>query len=111
MLALFVPSGCPAAEGIDSWIVGNWLHTYDPDGDPPDKLTFSSDGKFVTTEVSSGRQVEGRYTLVQSAIKVDLMQKGKIFMRLELTYDAKKDKLYYKSESTGSTSYYTKIKR
>ena len=39
------------------------------------------------------------------------MQNGKIFMRLELTYDAKKDKLYYKSESTGSTSYYTKIKR
>jgi hypothetical protein len=100
----------PACAEANSWLVGNWLHTFDPDGDPPDRLTFSADGKFLTTEVSSGRQIEGLYVLTPGVIEVDLIRQGKVFMQLHLTYDVKQNKLYYKSDSTGNTSYYTKIK-
>jgi len=93
-----------------SWLLGNWLHTYDPDGDTQDRLSFSENGKFITTEVSSGRQISGLYFVKPDVIKINLVEQGKIFMKLDLTYDDKRDRLYYKSDSTGNTSYYTKVK-
>jgi hypothetical protein len=109
----FLMSFTGSAFASDSnWLLGNWIHTFDPDGDAQsDRLSFSDDGKFVTTEIASGRQIGGLYRVTPGAIKVDLVtQQGKVFMKLDLTYDEKKDRLYYKSDSTGNTSYYTKEK-
>ncbi|TCV87459.1 hypothetical protein [Sulfurirhabdus autotrophica] len=94
----------------NSWLIGNWLHTYDPDGDTQDRLTFAEDGKFTTTEVSSGRKIDGSYLVRTDMVKINLTRQEKIFMKIDLTYDESKSKLYYKSGKSGNTSYYTKMK-
>ena len=96
------------SEKDTAWLNGEWLHTYDPDGDSDDILSFTSDGEFITTEVSSGKKIKGTYTLEPKVIKVELINKGRVFMKLDLTYDENKDKLYYKSKDTGNTSHYTR---
>ena len=94
----------------NGWLIGNWQHTYDPDGDTQDRLTFTEEGKFITTEVSSGRRIVGFYLVRSDMVKVNLTHQDKIFMKFDLTFDENKNKLYYKSDKSGNTSYYTKIK-
>ena len=92
------------------WLVGDWILTFDPDGDTKDRLTFKNGGQFISTEVSSGKQYKGLYSIKPKVIKVKLIHNGKTFLSLDLTYDEKKDKLYFKSNKTGTTSYYTKVR-
>lgn len=97
------------AAGPD-WLLGEWVMTFDPDGDTEDRLSFSRGGEFITTEASSGKKIKGMYFLKRDHIKVNLIYQGQIFMKLKLTFDEVKDKLYYYSSETGNTAYYTKIK-
>ena len=106
---LFASVSVASFAADNEWLFGNWLLTYDPDGDIQDRLTFQRGGQFITTEVSSGRQIEGIYTLTQGAVEVTLIQQGKMLLKFDLTYDQGRDKLYYRSNSTGKTSYYTKV--
>jgi hypothetical protein len=107
LLILGVSSASQAQD--NSWLLGNWLLTYDPDNDTQDMLTFKQGGEFVTTEVGTDRQVKGVYFLKQDEILVKLFHNGKIAMSLTLAFDDKKDTLYYTSMNTGNTSYYTKM--
>lgn len=99
-----------AYAGPNDWLFGNWIHTYNPDGNAQDVLTFAKEGKFVSTELASGKLQEGIYFVKADYVQVYLVQEGKIFMKLKLSYDSRKDKLYFFSEKTGNTSYYTKHK-
>jgi len=92
------------------WLLGEWVMTFDPDGDTEDRLTFLKGGEFVTTETASGEKIKGMYSVKSDHIKVNLIYQGKLFMKLKLTFDKVKDKLYYYSSETGNTAYYTKIK-
>jgi len=105
---LLIFSSAHASEDI-AWLQGNWLLTYDPDGDTQDKLTFGNSNKFTTTEVSSGKQLKGTYEVSSESINVNLFFEGKSFMEFDLRYDDKKNKLYYVSDDAGSESHYTKI--
>lgn len=91
------------------WIKGRWIHTYDPDGDVQDILTFGQDGRFMTKEVLTGRELEGKYYLMDGVIKINLYVDGQLFVILEMTHDEKKDRLYFTSKNTGNTAYYTKM--
>lgn len=93
-----------------AWLVGDWILTFDPDGATKDRLTFESDGRFITTQVSTGKQYKGIYLVRPKAIQVKLARNGKIFMSFYLKYDEEKDRLYFTSSKTGATSYYTKLK-
>ena len=91
------------------WIEGKWLHTFDPDGDAQDEIQFFAGNKFKTVDVSSGKSFQGTYVLEKGQVKINLIHEGQIFFRLKLTFDNKRDKLYYYSEETGNTSYYTRL--
>lgn len=95
----------------NSWLLGEWEMAYDPDGDTKDILSFSEGGEFRTTEASTGRQVKGRYVVKSDVINLSLISKGKIFMKLKLTYTDKRDKLFYNPEKTDDPAYYTKLKK
>ena len=90
------------------WIEGSWLLTLDPDNDTQDEIQFLTGGRFKTTEVSQSKSLDGRYSLEKESVKIDLFHEGQVFYTLTLTYDEKRDKLYYYSEETGNTSYYTR---
>jgi hypothetical protein len=107
LLIFFLSS---AYAGPNDWLLGNWIHSYNPDGNAQDVLTFAGEGKFVSTELASGNTQEGIYFVKADYVQVYLVQKGKIVMKLKLSYDTRKDKLYFYSEKTGNTSYYTKHK-
>jgi hypothetical protein len=107
LLVLFVSSASYAQD--NDWLIGSWLLTYDPDSGTQDMLTFKNGGEFVTTEVATNRKVKGMYFLKSDKILVKLVQNGEIFVTLNLTFDEKRDKLYYKSMNTGNTSHYTKV--
>jgi uncharacterized protein YuzE len=108
LLILMTASTTLHAQDND-WLIGNWLLTYDPDADTQDMLTFKEGGEFVTTEVATNRKVKGMYFLKSDKVLVKLVQNGKIFLSLNLTFDEKKDKLYYTSMETGNISHYTKM--
>lgn len=91
----------------EEWLLGNWVMTYDPDGDTEDILSFYDDGRFVTTEQSTGNQIDGTYLLRSGKVQVSLISNGRTFMKFELTFEEQRDKLYY--TSGGTTSYYTKM--
>ena len=93
----------------DDWLLGEWILAHDPDGDTQDKITFLPKNKFVSTELSTGRTVDGMYFLRSDKVKISILNRGKIVSNLELTFDNTGDKLYLKSDVTGSTSYYEKI--
>lgn len=109
LVALFCLFSAQSIAGKHDWVIGDWLHTFDPDGDTQDKLTFRSGGRFVTTEVKSRKTIDGMYFVKSDRVQVSLVRNDKIFMKLILTYDENKDRLYYMSEATGNTSYYTKM--
>ena len=96
--------------GGQEWLIGNWILTFDPDGDTKDRLTFEKDGQFITTKISSGKQYKGIYFIKPGAVKVKIIHNGRILLSFDLTYDENKDKLYFKSNKTGTTSYYTKVR-
>jgi len=108
VVAFLVILGAPTYAEDKSWLIGDWLLTYDPDGDTQDRITFTEDDGFITTEVSTGRQHKGIYLLKPGVITVHLFSQGRTFMKFDLQYDEKRDKLYFKG-STGSVSHYTKI--
>ena len=89
-----------------SLLLGKWFHTYGPDGDTLDLLSFKESGKFVTTEVSPKRQIKGVYFMKKNLIKINLIYKGSIFSIIKLTFD--KNKLFYFSSDTGNSSDYIK---
>jgi hypothetical protein len=82
---------------------------YDPDGHTKDALSFSKGGEFVTTEASSGRKIKGVYVLKSNRVDVSLIHQGQIFMKLRLTYDDDKNKLYYNPDNTNDPAYYAKL--
>ena len=106
-ILLFFPTLLLASDS--RWLLGKWVHTYDPDGDSKDVLTFGEEGRFYTTEVSTGREYEGKYYLLDGEIKINLYHQGRLFVILKLTHDENKDKLYFTSTNTDNTSYYTKL--
>lgn len=108
LLMILLVSPVSHAQDAD-WLIGNWLLTYDPDGDPQDMLTFKQGGEFITTDVSTKRQVRGMYLLKSDEVQINLFHNGKMVMSANLTFDEKKDKLYYTSRQTGNTSHYTKV--
>jgi hypothetical protein len=108
LLIILLVSPASYAQDTD-WLIGNWLLTYDPDGDPQDMLTFKQNGEFITTEVSTNRQARGVYLLKSDKVLINLFHNGKMIMSANFTFDDKKDKLYYTSKKTGNTSHYTKM--
>jgi hypothetical protein len=94
--------------GQNEWLLGNWVHAYGPVGDMQDTLTFAEEGVFITTESTSGKTIEGVYYVKSDFVQVYMIVQGKISLKLKLAYDSRKDRLYYHSEETGQTSYYTK---
>ena len=90
------------------WLIGNWELTYDLDGDTKDIISFDDRGKFRTTEVSSGRSLEGIYFIKDQKIKISLVHAGKTFMKIDLSFDKNRDKLFYYSSDSETASYYTK---
>jgi hypothetical protein len=96
------------AAGQHEWLVGNWIHSYGPLGDMQDTLTFAAEGEFITTESASGKTIEGIYFVKSDYVQVYMLREGKISLKLKLAYDSRKDRLYYHSEESGETSYYTK---
>ena len=109
LLALMFLSGQVASEEI-KWLHGDWLLTYDPDGDTQDKLSFKKGSQFITTEVATGKQYKGMYTVRNKKIKISLLKNGKVFYKFALTFDNSKDKLYYKDKDSNTISYYTRVK-
>lgn len=107
MLFLFGPLNSVSAEQ-NEWLLGNWVHAYGPSGDMQDTLTFAEEGEFITTESASGKTIEGIYFVKSDYVQVYMIEQGKISLKLKLAYDSRKDRLYYHSEETGQTSYYTK---
>ena len=108
MLSMLLVSGLSFAGGND-WLLGNWKMAHDPDGDTRDIISFSKGGQFVTTEVSSGKQIKGMYFVKSSHVDVSLVYQGKTFKKLKLSYDDAKDKLYYNPKHAKDPAYYTKI--
>lgn len=108
ILVLSFTSSITLAASND-WLLGNWQMTYDPDGDTKDVLSFSKGGEFVTTEASSGREIKGIYVLKSDRVDVSLIYQGQVFMKLRLTYDDDKNKLYYNPDNTNDPAYYTKL--
>lgn len=109
LLTLMLLSGQAISDDA-SWLYGNWLLTYDPDGDTQDRLTFTEENKFTTTEVATGKQFNGMYAIRGNTIYVSLLVNGKVFYKFELTFDDNKNKLYYKAKDSSTISYYTKVK-
>jgi len=109
-LFAFIFLSGPAASNDISWLYGDWLLTYDPDGDTKDMLTFKKEGQFTTTEIATGKQYKGMYFVRNEKIKISLVDKGKIFFKFELTFDEKKEKIYHKSKDSNTISYYTRVK-
>lgn len=97
-----------ALAGSNDWLLGKWQMTYDPDGDTKDVLSFSKGGEFVTAEASTGREIKGMYVVESDRIDISLIHQGQIFMKLQLTYDGSKNKLYYNPDNTNDPAYYTK---
>jgi hypothetical protein len=108
VLVLLLASNITFAASND-WLLGDWQMTYDPDGDSKDVLSFSKGGEFVTTEASSGRKIKGMYVLKSDRVDVSLIHQGQIFLRLRITYDNDKNKLYYNPDNTDDPAYYTKL--
>jgi hypothetical protein len=98
----------PVFAGQDDWLVGNWIHAFGPVGDMQDTLTFAEAGEFVTTESATGKTIEGIYFVKSDYVQVYMLNQGKISLKLKLSYDSRKDRLYYHSHETDETSYYTK---
>jgi len=92
-------------------ILGSWEMAYDPDGDTKDILTFQKGGAFSTTEVSSGKKLDGFFVVSGNVVKVSILHKGMIAAKMELQYDDKSDSLNYKSDQTKNVSTYKRIKK
>jgi len=109
ILILAIFSSISVADS-NTWLLGNWQMAYDPDGDTKDILTFSPGGQFVTTEASTGRKIQGNYIVKPGEVNVSLVQQGKVFMKLKLTYESSKDKLFYNPDNTNDPAYYAKLR-
>ncbi len=101
---LIQTSAAKSTEAQNDWLIGSWLLTYDPDGDPQDMLSFYPEGKFLATEVLSQRSIQGIYEVKQGIIEIAIGQS----FEMQLAYDEVKDKLYFYSKETQKTSHYTK---
>ena len=109
IFSFFILSGPVISEEM-TWLHGDWLLTYDPDGDTQDKLTFKKGSQFITTEIKTGKKFNGMYVVRSNKIKINLLKSGKVFYKFNLSFDSKKDKLYYNAKDSDTISYYTRMK-
>lgn len=97
-----------AYAGGESWLVGKWELTQDPDGNEKDWIEFTADGQ-ATSIAPSGRRVSGEYVVRDNEVRTTYTVNGKT-IPITLTYSADKKKLLAYSKKTGNTSVYEKVR-
>jgi hypothetical protein len=101
-------SSSPVFADDQSWLVGKWEMSYDPDGNAKDWLQFSADGK-VTSISSSGAGPVGSYVVIGNQVQMTFTVKTRaVSMTLNMSPDRKK--LLNFSKRTGNTAEYTKVR-
>ncbi len=91
----------------NDWLMGTWQLSYDPDGDPTDKLVFKP-GNAFTNITANGKSLNGKYEVNNGRVKVVLEKQGKPYMAFFLGFEKSRDSLHFYSESTKKTSVYKK---
>ena len=100
---------CGQAIGADnSWLVGKWELTHDPDGSEKDWMEFTSDGKVYSIN-ASGRRVPGEYSVSGIDVNITYSFNGKT-IPIHLTHSNDNKKLFAYSSRTGNTAEYQKLK-
>jgi hypothetical protein len=102
-LALLLVS---AAAADQSWLLGRWEMTRDPDGGTKNWLEFGPDGE-VTSIKSDGQRMTGRYIASEVEVKV-YFKVGTLSAITTLAADDDKKHLYTRSARTGNTAVYEK---
>ena len=104
LLILFFNLGAMAAD--DSWLLGKWELSYDPDDAPKDWLEFTAAGD-VYSEGPMGR-VEGIYVITTEGVKaVFTVKENDIIMNFR--YDQQDRALKIITSRTGRASVYRKV--
>lgn len=111
LIVVFVMSVSFMPSAALAWLAGDWILTYDPDDSPKELFIFSTGNDLTMRGIKSCHQLKGTYTLQPKTktISIDLIYEGRIFAKKNLTYDELHERLYYKSDINGNTSYYTKL--
>ncbi len=108
-LLLLATHGGIAYGADNSWLVGTWELTYDPDGSEKDWVEFTADGKSYSIS-PKGRRLPGEYSLSGQTISNVFTYNGKTIPQ-EFTVSSDKKKLLFYSKKTGSTSEYEKLQQ
>ena len=96
----------PSLATDDTWLVGKWELSYDPDGNEKDWLEFTKNGEVFSIS-SKGRRVPGQYAVTESDIHVTYTFNGKA-IPITLKFSPDKRKLLAYSKRTGNASEYRK---
>ena len=104
-LALLL-SAAPASAAEQTWLLGRWEMTRDPDGSPKDWLEFAPDGRVAAVKLN-GQRLTGRYVATESEVALTF-KVGNESVIINLTVDTDKKLLYARSATTGNTAVYEK---
>ena len=91
----------------DSWLLGKWELTYDPDGGQKDYLEFLANGDAYSSG-ALGKQ-EGFYVVSADSVKAVFTYKDKDFI-MTFHFNEAKDELRIVTSHTGRASIYTRVK-
>ena len=91
----------------DSWLLGKWELTYDPDGGKKDYLEFLENGDAYSSG-QLGKQ-EGFYVVSADSVKAVFTYKEKDFI-MTFHFNEAKDELRIVTSHTGRASIYKKVK-
>jgi len=98
----------PVVAADQSWLVGKWEMSFDPDGNEKDWLQFSADGKVVSISGGANGPV-GTYVVSGDQVQITFQLKTRsVSMTLAISPDKKK--LLNFSKRTGNTAEYTRVK-
>ena len=104
LLLLFPSMNGLAAD--DSWLIGKWELTYDPDGGEKDYLEFLENGDAYSTG-HLGKQT-GFYVVAEDNVKAVFTYKDKDFIMTFRTNEAR-DELRIVTSHTGRESIYKRV--
>lgn len=103
-ILMLISTGVFAAD--DSWLLGKWELSYDPDDAPKDWLEFTAEGD-VYSEGPMGR-VEGMYVITAGGVKAVFTVKDKDII-MNFRYDEQDRALKITTSRTGRASVYRKV--
>lgn len=96
-----------AATGNNTWLLGQWELTDDPDGSPRDVLVFDQGGRIVSISEDERRTL-GAYFVTEDDVMASFPMPGDRSLSLHFVPTPDHRQLKVRSSRTGNVATYTK---